>query len=211
MSLTRHRNCLSHGLLLLFLCLPFSYGRSQDRASVPQSRRAWLDPNVGEEYRKWLREDVVWIITDQERADFQKLVGDQQRDRFIEAFWERRNPTPGAPENAFKEEHYRRIAYANEHFAERIPGWKTDRGNIYIKYGTPDNVDRHQDTIDSDNPQQQHPDGIQQSHFAFEDWRYRYIEGIGRNVIVEFVDDCSCGEFQLSMLRPTKDHPAIRK
>ena len=86
-------------------------------------------------YKKWLDEDVAWIITDEERAAFKQLSNDEERDNFIEAFWQRRDPTPDTEENEFKEEHYRRIAYANEHFAAGIPGWKTDRGRIYIMYG----------------------------------------------------------------------------
>ena len=93
-------------------------------------------------WRKWLNEDVVYIITDQERADFLKLTTAQQQDQFMEDFWERRNPTPGSAENPFKEEHYRRIAYVNQHFAASVPGWKTDRGRFYIMYGPPDKITR---------------------------------------------------------------------
>ena len=89
-------------------------------------------------YKTWLNEDVAWIITDQERAAFKSLSNDEERDAFIEQFWLRRNPNPDSPENEFREEHYRRIAYANEHFAAGKPGWKTDRGHIYIAFGKPD-------------------------------------------------------------------------
>ncbi len=86
-------------------------------------------------YRKWLNEDVTYIITEEERATFKRLQTDEEREQFIEQFWLRRDPTPDSIENEYKEEHYRRIAYANEHFASGIPGWKTDRGRIYIEYG----------------------------------------------------------------------------
>jgi GWxTD domain-containing protein len=97
---------------------------------VPQSSPSWPDPAVKEIYKKWLEEDVAWIITDQERADFVKRSTDKQRDKFVGAFWERRNPTPGSSENKFKEQHYRRLAYANTHFAASVAGWKTDRGRM---------------------------------------------------------------------------------
>src|SRR5579864_3381845 len=83
-------------------------------------------------YKKWMTEEVPYIITDEEKKTFKNLSTDDEREQFIEGFWERRNPNPGAPENEFKEEYYRRIAYANEHYASGIPGWKTDRGRIYI-------------------------------------------------------------------------------
>ena len=94
-------------------------------------------------YRKWLNEDVAYIITDEERTAFKRLQTDEEREQFIEQFWLRRDPTPDTVENEFKEEHYRRIAYANEHFASGIPGWKTDRGRIYITYGPPDEIESH--------------------------------------------------------------------
>jgi GWxTD domain-containing protein len=122
------------GLLLALVSFPLS-GDAQDQAAIPQSSPGWSDPTVKEIYKKWLREDVARIITDQERTDFKKLSTDKQRDAFVVAFWERRNPNPGSSENKFKEEHYRRLAYANTHFAAGVPGWKTDRGRIYILYG----------------------------------------------------------------------------
>lgn len=94
-------------------------------------------------YKKWLDEDVVWIITDEEKAAFRLLSNDEERDNFIEQFWQRRDPTPDTEENEYKEEHYQRIAYANEHFAAGIPGWKSDRGRIYIMYGKADEIDSH--------------------------------------------------------------------
>src|SRR5882724_3889288 len=94
-------------------------------------------------YKKWLEEDVVWIISDEERAAFKQLSNDEERDNFIESFWQRRDPTPDTAENEYKEEHYRRIAYANEHFAAGIPGWKSDRGRIYIVYGPADEIESH--------------------------------------------------------------------
>jgi GWxTD domain-containing protein len=130
-----HRNGLWLGLLLASVCFSISSANAQDQSPVPQSSRSWPDPTVKEIYKKWLREDVAWIITDQERIDYTKLSTDKERDDFVVAFWEHRNPTPGSSENKFKAEHYRRLAYANTHFAAGVPGWRTDRGRIYILYG----------------------------------------------------------------------------
>ena len=94
-----------------------------------------LKKELDSQYKKWLDEDVIYIITPEERHTFLHLPTNEEREQFIEAFWQRRNPDPDSPENTFKEEHYRRIAYANEHYASGIPGWKTDRGRIYIMWG----------------------------------------------------------------------------
>jgi GWxTD domain-containing protein len=154
-------------------------------------------------YKKWLDEDVVWIITDEERAAFKQLSNDEERDQFIEAFWQRRDPTPDTEENEYKEEHYRRIAYANEHFAAGIPGWKSDRGRIYIMYGPPDENDSHPSGGAYERPIEE--GGGETSTFPFEDWRYRYLEGIGQEVIIEFVDTCMCGDFHMTLDRSEKD------
>lgn len=154
-------------------------------------------------YKKWLDEDVVYIITPEERAAFKQLSNDEERDNFIEAFWQRRDPTPDTEENEFKEEHYRRIAYANEHFAAGVPGWKTDRGRIYIVYGPADEIDSHPSGGTYERPMEE--GGGETSTFPFEDWRYRYIEGIGQEVIIEFVDTCMCGEYHMTIDRSEKD------
>jgi GWxTD domain-containing protein len=154
-------------------------------------------------YKKWLDEDVVWIITDEERKAFKLLSNDEERDQFIEAFWQRRDPTPDTEENEYKEEHYQRIAYANEHFAAGIPGWKSDRGRIYIMYGKPDEIESHPSGGTYERPIEE--GGGETSTFPFEDWRYRYLEGIGQEVIIEFVDTCMCGDFHMTMDRSEKD------
>jgi len=154
-------------------------------------------------YKKWLDEDVIYIITPEERAAFKQLSNDEERDNFIEAFWQRRDPTPDTEENEFKEEHYRRIAYANEHFAAGVPGWKTDRGHMYIVYGAPDEIDSHPSGGTYERPMEE--GGGETSTFPFEDWRYRYIEGIGQEVIMEFVDTCMCGEYHMTIDRSEKD------
>jgi GWxTD domain-containing protein len=154
-------------------------------------------------YKKWLDEDVVWIISDEERAAFKQLSNDEERDNFIEAFWQRRDPTPDTEENEFKEDHYARIAYANEHFAAGIPGWKTDRGRMYIMYGKPDEIESHPSGGTYERPMDE--GGGETSTYPFEQWRYRYLEGIGQEVIIEFVDTCMCGEYHMTMDRSEKD------
>jgi GWxTD domain-containing protein len=154
-------------------------------------------------YRKWLNEDVAYIITDEERKAFKRLSTDDERENFIEAFWLRRDPTPDTEENEFKEEHYRRIAYANERFASGIPGWKTDRGRIYIVYGPPDEIDDHSSGGTYDRPIEE--GGGTTSTFPFVDWTYRYIEGVGSNIKIEFVDPTMSGEFRMTMDPSEKD------
>lgn len=154
-------------------------------------------------YRKWLNEDVAYIITDEERAAFKRLQNDEEREQFIENFWLRRDPTPDTVENEFKEEHYRRIAYANEHYASGIPGWKTDRGRIYITFGPPDEIESHPSGGTYERPPEE--GGGTTSTYPFEDWRYRYIEGIGTNIIIEFVDPTMTGEYHMTMDPSEKD------
>jgi GWxTD domain-containing protein len=146
-------------------------------------------------YTIWLDQDVLWIITPAERTAFLNLTNDNERDNFIESFWARRNPS-GGPDNSYRDEHYQRIAYSNEHFATaNIPGWKTDRGHIYIAYGKPESIDSH-------------PTGGQfhgaSANYPFEVWHYRSIEGIGDNVDIDFVDTCNCGQYHYTI-----DHPGM--
>src|SRR6266576_1292934 len=158
---------------------------------------------VSSSFKKWLNEDVAYIITDEERAAFKQLSNDEERDNFIEAFWQRRDPTPDTEENEYKEEHYQRIAYANEHFAAGVPGWKTDRGRMYIVFGKPDEIEAHPAGGSYQRPMEE--GGGETSTFPFEDWRYRYIDGIGQEVIIEFVDSCMCGEYHMTLDRSEKD------
>jgi GWxTD domain-containing protein len=154
-------------------------------------------------FKRWLQEDVAYIITDEERAAFKRLSTDEEREQFIEQFWLRRDPTPDTEENEFKEEHYRRIAYANEHYASGIPGWKTDRGRIYIMYGPPDENESHPSGGSYERPMEE--GGGTTSTYPFEKWRYRYIEGIGTDVIIEFVDPTMSGEYHMTMDPTEKD------
>jgi GWxTD domain-containing protein len=168
------------------------------KAKEKQLRKELATP-----YRKWLNEDVGYIITDEERSAFMRLQTDEEREQFIENFWLRRDPTPDTVENEFREEHYRRIAYANEHFASGIPGWKTDRGRIYITYGPPDEIDDHSSGGSYERPPEE--GGGETSTYPFQQWRYRYIDGIGTNIIIEFVDPTMSGEFHMTMDPSEKD------
>jgi len=162
-----------------------------------------LKQELSKTYKKWLDEDVRWIISDEERAAFKQLSNDEERDQFIEGFWQRRDPTPDTVENEFKEEHYRRIEYANEHLPAGIPGWKADRGRIYIMYGPADEVESHPSGGTYERPMDE--GGGSTSTYPFETWRYRYLEGIGQEVIIEFVDTCMCGDYHMTMDRSEKD------
>jgi GWxTD domain-containing protein len=140
----------------------------------------------------WLNEDVVYIIDDAERTAFLKLTTDEERDKFIEQFWLRRDPTPGSEKNEFREEHYRRIGYTNRHFRSARPGWRTDRGHMYIVYGPPDEIESHprkRDGVHSSGPPPQ---------FASEVWLYRHIDGVGENVTVTFIDRSGSGDWCLA-------------
>jgi len=223
------RTCCSVGVLAGVMALGFaavSQGQDKDakgsddkgaaaqenqtdplKRPIPEKQRKAnakaLKIELSKTYKKWLDEDVRWIITDQERSAFMQLSNDEERDQFIEAFWQRRDPTPDTEENEFKEEHYRRIAYANEHFAAGIPGWKTDRGRMYIVFGPADEIEAHPSGGTYQRPMEE--GGGETSTFPFETWRYRYIEGIGQEVIIEFVDSCMCGDYHMTMDRSEKD------
>jgi GWxTD domain-containing protein len=137
-------------------------------------------PPAADPYSKWVTEDVAYIIQAAERAAFQRLTTNEERDHFIEQFWERRNPVPGSARNDFKEEHYRRIGLANTRFSSKtLPGWRTDRGRIYITYGPPDEIDSHPAEF-------------------FESWKYRWIEGIGNNVMIDFKDTNQDGTYPMT-------------
>ena len=154
-------------------------------------------------YKTWVEQDVRWIITDQELAAFKHLSNDEERDQFIENFWLRRNPNPDSPDNEYREEHYARIAYANEHFAAGKQGWRTDRGHIYIAFGKPDSIDSHPSGGNYERPTEE--GGGNTSTFPFEVWHYRYLEGIGDNIDIEFVDTCMCGDYHMTIDRSEKD------
>jgi len=197
-------------LTAALVCFTSSYAlaarhsdRQDQKAKADQKSEHELYKELSPQYKRWLDEDVVYIITPEERRAFLHLQTNEEREQFIEAFWQRRNPDPDSPENTYKEEYYRRIAYANEHFASGIPGWKTDRGKIYIMWGPPDEIDSHPTGGTWDRPMDQ--GGGETTTYPYEDWTYRYLEGIGENVQLEFVDPTGTGEYHLTMDPSEKD------
>ena len=154
-------------------------------------------------FKTWLDQDVTYIISDEERKAFKSLGNDEEREAFIEQFWLRRNPNPDSPDNEFREEHYRRIQYANDHYAAGKPGWKKDRGHIYISFGQPDSIESHPSGGSYNRPIDE--GGGETSTFPFEVWHYRYLEGVGDNIDIEFVDTCQCGDYHFTIDRSEKD------
>jgi GWxTD domain-containing protein len=162
-----------------------------------------LEKELATPYKKWLEEEVPYIITGEERSAFLQLQTNEEREQFIEAFWQRRDPTPDTVENEFKEEHYRRIAYANERFASGIPGWRSDRGRIYIMWGPPDGIETHANGSTYERPMSE--GGGQTTVYGFDTWNYHYMEGIGQNISIEFVDPTGTGEYHITNNPGEKD------
>ena len=180
--------------------------------AIPQNQKLTKDQKqkmkktlkeLDNSFKTWLNEDVVYIISPEERSAFLQLETNEEREQFIEQFWLRRSSNPDMPDNDFKEEHYRRIAYANEHYASGIPGWKTDRGRIYIIWGAPDEIESHPTGGTYDRPMEE--GGGSTTTYPWERWRYRYLEGIQENVELEFVDPSGSGEYHLTMDPSEKD------
>ncbi|HEX8180998.1 MAG TPA: GWxTD domain-containing protein [Pyrinomonadaceae bacterium] len=199
-------------LVLLALALvapPAAFAQKKEKREKDQqsddvmSRARNKKPEIKKVYKDWLNEDVAFIITDKEREIFKKLMTDDEREAFIEDFWRKRDPDPDTEENEYKEQYYERIAYANEHFASGIPGWKTDRGRIYIMYGPPDEKESHP----AGGPYEREPyeGGGQTSTYPFEKWFYRYLEGVGSGVEIEFVDPTGSGEYRIARSPDEKD------
>lgn len=173
--------------------------KSQDPMDKPRS----VKPELKKAYKDWLEKDVTYVITDEERKAFKKLATDDERERFIEEFWRRRDPDPDTDENEFKEEYYERIAYANEHFASGIPGWKSDRGRIWIMYGKPDELETHPMGGNYNRPS--YEGGGSTSTYPFENWFYRYLPGVGSGIEIEFVDPTGSGEYRIARNANEKD------
>jgi len=197
---------LAVALLSLTFALPAGLAqkkKANDQGQDPSQRERNVKPELKKAYKDWLEKDVAYIITDEERKAFKKLATDDERERFIEEFWRRRDPDPDTDENEFREEYYERIAYANEHFASGIPGWKTDRGRIWIMYGKPDETETHP----SGGSYQREPQegGGSTTTYPFERWFYRYLPGVGSGVEIEFVDPTGSGEYRIARNPDEKD------
>jgi len=184
--------------LVIFACTSVVFAQND-----PRDKARKVKPEVKEVYKRWKDQDVAYIITDAERKAFDKLETDEEREAFIEAFWRRRDPDPDTDENEYKEEYYERIAYANEKFASGIPGWKTDRGRIYITFGKPDQIESHPSGGQYDRPY--YEGGGSTSTYPFEIWFYRHIEGVGSGVEIEFVDPTGSGEYRIARSPNEKD------
>lgn len=175
--------------------------KQSERQHKKQQKKA--KDELSFEFDRFLEEDGKYLLTPDEVAAFKRLGTNEEREQFIENFWQRRNPEPESSTNSFKEEHYRRIAYANEHFASGIPGWKTDRGHIYIVWGPADEIESHPTGGTYDRPLWQ--GGGSTQTYSWELWRYRHLEGIGDNIELEFVDPTGSGEYHLTRDPGEKD------
>ncbi len=162
-----------------------------------------VKPELKEAYKRWLSNDVAYIITKEERRAFQALQTDEERENFIESFWRRRDPNPDTEENEYREEYYERIAYANERFTSGIPGWRTDRGRIYIAWGKPDSIESHPSGGAYDRPS--YEGGGSTSTYPFEIWFYRHLDNVGDGVEIEFVDPTGTGEYRIARNANEKD------
>lgn len=167
------------------------------------SKSRQVKEEMGEVYKRWVNTDVAYIITDEEKRAFKALATNEERENFIANFWARRDPNPDTEQNEYREEYYERIAYANEHFASGIPGWKTDRGRIYITWGKPDSVEAHPMGGAYDRPSWE--GGGNTSTYPFEIWFYRHLDNVGDGIEIEFVDPTSTGEYRIARNANEKD------
>jgi GWxTD domain-containing protein len=190
-------------LAIIGLGFSLSYSSPGPASKKSTAKKNKQSSDMADHYKKWLNEDAVYIISDEEKSTFKALMNDEERENFVEQFWARRNPDPRSYDNSFKEEHYRRIAYANEHFASGIPGWRTDRGRIYIMFGKPDELESHPTGGSYARPYNE--GGGTTSTYPFEKWWYRHIDGVGDDIEIEFVDKTMSGEYRMAMNPEEKD------
>jgi GWxTD domain-containing protein len=179
------------------------FGQETRQTPDPTEKPRNIKPELKKAYKDWLDKDVTYIISEEEKKAFKKLATDDEREQFIGEFWRRRDPDPDTDENEFKEEYYERIAYANEHFASGIPGWRSDRGRIWIMYGKPDERETHPMGGSYERPG--HEGGGNTTTYPFETWFYRYIPGVGSGIEIEFVDPTGSGEYRFARNPDEKD------
>lgn len=195
-------------LIILFGAFAISAQKTSPTVDPSQrTRNVKAEPSVAKIYRKWLSEDVAYIITPQEKKAFEKLTTNEERENFIANFWARRDPNPDTEENEYKEEYFERIAYANEHFTSGIPGWRTDRGRTYIAWGKPDGVESHPSGGNYDRPS--YEGGGSTTTYPFETWFYRHLDGVGDGLEIEFVDPTGTGEYRFARNSNEKDALAM--
>lgn len=194
---------LAASILVTGVSFSMAQDKSPSQDPSQKERRVRSEESVKRVYKKWLTEDVPYIITAEEKKAFNKLVTDEERENFIENFWRRRDPDPDTEQNEFVEEYYERIAYANEKFASGIPGWKTDRGRIYITFGKPDGIESHPSGGSYDRPS--YEGGGSTTTYPFEVWFYRHLDGVGDGIEIEFVDPTGTGEYRIARNANEKD------
>ena len=192
-------------LTVSILAAGASVGYAQDPKPTvdPSSNPLTVKVEENKAYKNWLNKDVEYIITGDEKKAFKALKTDEERENFIEGFWRRRDPNPDTEENEYREEYYERIAYANEHFASGIPGWRTDRGRIYITFGKPDSIDSRPTGGSYDRPS--YEGGGSTTTYPFEVWFYRHIDNVGDGIEIEFVDPTGTGEYRIARSPNEKD------
>ncbi|HVS80557.1 MAG TPA: GWxTD domain-containing protein [Pyrinomonadaceae bacterium] len=162
-------------LLIGVVALACSFALAQKQTRKPSSNQSQSD--LKSVYQRWVDEDVAYIITPEEKRAFLLLRSDAERERFIEQFWRARDSKAGGNQNAYRAEHYRRFAHANENFGVgNVPGWKTGRGRIYITLGQPDEIRKTS---------------------VGEVWFYRHAPGFGTNVEIEFTHDSDPSKFRV--------------
>lgn len=203
MSRQKLSRALLIGFVLIFAFVPIVRGQKAQPNQNPQEKPRNVKPEIKKVYKDWINKDVAYIITDEERRAFNRLATDDEREQFIYEFWRRRDPDPDTDENEYKEEYYERIAYANEHFSSGKPGWMTDRGRIYIKFGKPNELETHPTGGPYERPSYQ--GGGSTVTYPFEVWFYRYIEGVGSGIEIEFVDPTGSGEYRIARSPEEKD------
>jgi len=185
--------------LILIICgilsLTFS-ALAQPKPAVtdPQTKPRKIKQEPNDAFKKWLA-DVEPILSPEEIAAWKKLQTDEERERFIEDVWRRRDPDPDTEENEYREAYYERLAYANEHFSSGIPGYKTDRGRIYLKYGKPDEIESH--PAGGAYQRESSEGGGSTSTYPFERWWYRNLPGRS-DIDIEFVDPTGTGEYRIA-------------
>jgi GWxTD domain-containing protein len=190
-------------VLISVMASSFVFAQKPQATIDPNEKPRNVKPELKRAYKDWLEKDVPYIITSEEKRAFKQLQTDEERENFIESFWRRRDPDPDTEENEFREEYYERIAYANEHFTSGIPGWKSDRGRIYITFGKPDEKETHPTGGGYDRPD--YEGGGSTTTYPFEVWFYRHLDNVGDGIEIEFVDPTGSGEYRIASSPEEKD------
>ena len=202
MKMRQHPSLLS--LLLLIIASLSSPGQALAKENEKNRDTSAVQREEAEDYyQRWLNQDVTYIISDEEESVFKSLTSPEEKELFIEQFWRRRDPDLRTSINEFKEEHYRRIAYVNERFYAGKPGWKTDRGMIYILHGPPHEIESYVTGGNYNRPFNE--GGGQTVVHPMEVWRYRHLEGVGDDIVLEFVDRTYTGTYKLILFPDEKD------